>query len=123
MKVLLDGMWSPRAAAALRDRGHDVVAVKERDDLRDADDSVVADTALIEDRVIVTEDASYFRQCGIAALSGGLAFPPLILTSNRSWPRADSEKAMWRLVKALDALIVSGREIVFEHWLADPAVG
>ncbi len=41
MKLLLDEMWSPAIAAALRERGHDVVAVAERSDLRGKPDDVI----------------------------------------------------------------------------------
>jgi predicted nuclease of predicted toxin-antitoxin system len=40
-RLLLDEMFSPTLAAALRDLGHDVIAVAERSDLRSMTDSEI----------------------------------------------------------------------------------
>ncbi len=37
MRLLLDEMYSPSDAAALRDRGHDTIAINEYDELRGLD--------------------------------------------------------------------------------------
>ena len=54
MRLLLDEMWPPFAADALRRRGHDVVAVAARGELRAKFDDVVWAAALREGRAIVT---------------------------------------------------------------------
>ena len=116
MKLLLDEMWPPAVAEALRQRGHDVVAVVARRDLRSATDETVVEAARAEGRAIVTEDVKGFRTLATAAIHAGRDFPPLILTSNRRWPRANPG-VMGRLVEALDALLTANDEIEGEHWL------
>jgi len=54
VKLLLDEMWAPAIAAALRDQGHDVVAVAERHDLRGMPDAAIFDAVLAEGRAIET---------------------------------------------------------------------
>ncbi len=61
MKLLLDEMLSPAIAAALRDRGHDAVAIKERADWHALPDSDVVAVARHERRAIVTTNIRDFR--------------------------------------------------------------
>lgn len=116
MKLLLDEMWSPAVAEALRQRGHDVVAVAARRGLRSATDEAVAEAARAEGRAIVTEDVKGFRALATAAGHAGRGFPLLILTGNRRWPRANPG-TVGRLVEALDALLTANDAIEGEHWL------
>ena len=117
MKLLLDEMWPPAVAAALRDRGHDVVAVAERPDLRGRGDDVIFAEALADDRAIVTEDVVDYRPLAAAALQAGRASPTLIFTSNRAYPRA-ARRTIGRLEIALDRLLTSRQGLEGEHWLA-----
>ncbi len=116
MKLLLDEMWTPRIAEALRRRGHNVVAVAERADLRTRPDSVIFERARAEGWAIFTEDAADFRELAAAAFEAGLEPPPLIFTSNRGWPRQSAHR-IGRLVEALDALLSEQRDLAGEHWL------
>ena len=116
MKLLLDEMWPPAIAAALRDRGHDVVAVAERADLRGKPDEVIFADAVAAGRAIVTENVVDYRPLAAAALRAGRAAPTLILTSNRAFPRA-SRRTPGRLVVALDSLLSAGGAPGAEHWL------
>ena len=116
MKLLLDEMWPPAIAAALRERGHDAVAVAERSDLRGQPDDVIFAEALADARAIVTENVVDYRPLASEALRAGRAAPTLIYTSNRAYPRA-SRRTAGRLVIALDSLLRAGRPPEAEHWL------
>ena len=116
MKLLLDEMWSPAIAAALRERGHDAIAVAERSDLRGQPDEVIFAEALADARAIVTENVVDYRPLASAALRSGRASPTLIYTSNRAYPRA-SRRTAGRLVIALDALLTTRDGVEGEHWL------
>ena len=118
MRLLLDEMLSPSIATELRARGHDVVAVVERPDLRGQPDHVILAVADAEDRVVVTEDRDY-RRLGVERALAGAPYPALILTDDRSWPRGN-RRTVGRLVNALDDLLTSGVAIEGEHWLAPP---
>lgn len=114
MKLLLDEMLNPRVARQLRVRGHDVIAVVERDDLRGQDDSVILAVAAEEGRVVVTEDRSDYRR--LASAGVGPPYPSIVLVSPRAWRRRN-RLIVGRLVNALDALLRSDATIEGEHWL------
>ena len=116
MKLLLDEMWAPAIAAALRDRGHEVVAVAERLDLRGMPDSAIFDAALADGWAIVTENVVDYRPLAADAMRAGRAHPALIFTSNRAYPRANRRTA-GRLVTALDALLTTRDAISGAYWL------
>ena len=117
LKPLLDEMWPPFAAQALRRRGHDVAAVAERSDLRRQPDPVIIEKALFEGRAVVTADVSDYRRMAAQAAELGRLFPALILTSPEAWLLGRA-RAGGRLVNALDALLASGAEVEGELWLA-----
>ena len=116
MRLLLDEMWSPAIAAALPERGHDVVAVTERSDLRGKPDDVMFSEAQADGRAIVTENVVDYRQLASEALRAGRTAPTLIFTSNRAYPRAGRRTA-GRPVMALDALLATRDVTEGEHWL------
>ena len=118
LKLLLDEMLDPSIAAELRARGHDVVAVAERPDLRTQPDRAILAAAEAEDRIVVTEDRDY-RRLGAERVLADRSYPALIFTDDRSWPRAN-RRTLGRLVTALDALLTSGVTLEGEHWLAPP---
>ena len=115
MKLLLDEMLDPSIAAELRARGHDVVAVAERPDLRTQPDRAILAAAEAEDRIVVTEDRDY-RRLGAERVLADRSYPAVIFTDDRSWPRAN-RRTLGRLVTALDKLLTSGATIEGEHWL------
>lgn len=103
MRLLLDEMFSPELARALRVRGHEVVAVGERGDLSGAPDAEVLATAAREERAVLTEDVADF-----AALAGDYArrrqaHHGIILTSAARFTRRRA--GLGGLVGALDAFL------------------
>ena len=54
-------MFAPAIARALRQRGHDVISVKERTDLVEAGDAELFETMVAEGRAIVTNDPAGIR--------------------------------------------------------------
>src|SRR5438046_2444261 len=110
-------MWSPNLAAQLRLRGHDVVAVVQRSDLRGKSDAQVFATAQVEERVIVTENVSDFHQLAQQVVQHGRSHAGLIYTSNRRFPRHD-RRVMGRLVTTLANLLSAGESLTNqERWL------
>lgn len=117
MKLLIDEMWAPRLAEELRRRGHDVVAVAERPQLRGETDAVVLAVALAEGRAVFTDNISDFVPLIQAAIDAGRSHPKLILTSYARYPR-QSRRTFGRVVSALDALLSSEQEPVSDVvWL------
>ena len=112
-------MWPPAIARQLRERGHDVESVIERGGLRTASDAAILAAAVVEDRIVVTEDADDYRDLAMREFEAGRPYPAFIVTSNRRWPRGNP-RTFGRLVRALDALLASGVEVRGEHWLAPP---
>jgi predicted nuclease of predicted toxin-antitoxin system len=89
VKALLDEQLSPRIAELLRDRGHDVQAVGERGDLAGEPDRVVLETAVAEERVVITNNVKDFRPLVAERLARGESHAGLILLpSKRSRRRA-----------------------------------
>ena len=118
MKLLLDEMLPKSAAEELRARGHDVVMVVERADLRSKPDAVVFASAQAEQRAIVTEDVRGFRPLALAALRDGQVHAGVVFTSNRVFPRSN-RRTLGRLVSSLHALLISDVELSGrEHWLS-----
>jgi hypothetical protein len=99
VRLLLDEHLSPSIASVLRSRGHDVVAVAERDDLRSLSDSRVFDAATVERRAVVTLDVRGFRAVAREALAAGDMSYGLVLVS----PGPSSRGAP--LLAALDQLL------------------
>jgi hypothetical protein len=94
-------MHAPVVAEALRERGHDVIAVAERPDLRALADDELFVWASKESRRVVTENVKDFRRLFMRAEEGMLQRTTLLYTSSRSFPR--SRRNPGPLVVALDA--------------------
>ena len=105
MRLLLDEHYSPRIAEQLRRRGHDVVAARERPELRGLSDEVLFALMASEGRAILTEDASDFLPIVRAATVRGTDHFGVMLTSPRQFPR--TSRAIGRLIAALDAFLVA----------------
>ena len=108
MRLLLDEMFPGALAEQLRARGHDVASIHDPEYVRleGASDVDVFEAAVVETRIVVTEDVSGFRSLEIDALAEGRSTPGLIFTTDRQFPRGDPA-TFGRLVRALDALLGS----------------
>lgn len=89
MRALLDEQLSPQIAALLRQRGYDVVAVSERDELVGRSDRVILDVAFAEARAVITNNIKDFRPLAAQRLArgqnhGGLILLPSKRTRNRA---------------------------------------
>jgi predicted nuclease of predicted toxin-antitoxin system len=98
-RLLLDEMFSPAIAAALRDFGHDVVAVAEQGELRAMTDEDVFAWAATQGRWLVTENVKDFRPILLRALQTEATTTGVLYTSNRTFPR--SRKNPGPLIQAL----------------------
>jgi hypothetical protein len=118
--MALDEMFSPRIAAALRDRGHDVIAVAERVDLRAMTDDDLYAWAAAERRWLLTENVKDFRPIMLRAMQAGSATCGLLFTSNRAFPR--SRQNPGPLVEALHTWLNAGPPPppLIEDWLLRP---
>lgn len=94
-------MHSPAVAAALRDLGHDVVAVAEDPTLRAKTDLDLVTWAQTQHRRIVTENVKDFRRILLAATEAGAPAASVLFTSNRRFPRTRRNPGL--LIGALDA--------------------
>lgn len=116
-RLVLDEMFSPAIAAALRDLGHDVVAVAERGELRAMSDEEVLAWASSQGCWLVTENVKDFRPILLRALQSGSAVTGVLYTSSRTFPR--SRKNPGPLIQALAAWLRSGppEPPLTEDWL------
>jgi Domain of unknown function (DUF5615) len=105
-RLLLDEMFSPRIAEALRKRGHDVLAVAERQELRMRTDPEIAAWAVTEERWLLTENVKDFRPMLLRAGQASAAVPGMLFTSSRSFPRSRANPGP--LIDALDRWLKAG---------------
>lgn len=96
-------MYSTRIAQQLRRKGHDVVSVVETEHPTGAPDIEVFATAAAEGRAIVTNNVDDYVHLFNAALEEGTKHAGVLLTSDRSLPRARS--GVGRFVRVLDKLL------------------
>jgi hypothetical protein len=113
-------MFSPMLAAALRDRGHTVVSVAERLDLRALADPDVFAWAVAEPAWLLTENVKDFRPILLQASQSGTVLPDgfgLLFTSSRTFPPSRNNPAP--LVDALHAWLAKGPPgpPIVEDWL------
>jgi hypothetical protein len=117
VKILLDETWPPEAAVQLRGRGHDVVAVAERPELRGQPDALGFVTAQSEQRAVVTENVADYRPLAVEALARDNSHAGLVFTTNLRFPRHDP-RTIGRMIPSLDRLLTSGEDLSdAEHWL------
>lgn len=113
MKAVLDEMIPRAIAEQLRQRGHDVVAVAERADLRSLPDREIFAWAQAEGRVVVTRDRADYLLLEREQRASGERHAGLILISSR-FPAA----AVGSLVTALDELLAGEDPYPgFVHWI------
>ena len=87
MRLLLDEHYSPKIAAGLRKRGHDVDSANERLELRGLADRELWAVATAEKRVLVTENVADFMPLVREAAAAGATHFGVVFTSPRSLPR------------------------------------
>ncbi len=122
-QLLLDEMFSPALAAALRDMGHDVTAVAERSEMRAMTDEEVFAWAASQGRWLLTENVKDFRPLLSRALQADIRTAGILYTSNRAFPR--SRKNPGPLIQAIHAWLLSGppEAPLTEDWLPNPESG
>jgi predicted nuclease of predicted toxin-antitoxin system len=120
VRLLLDEMFSPVIAAALRDLGHDVAAVAEQPALRALTDEEVFAFAVAQRRWVLTENVKDFQPILQQALLTGVPPAGLLFTSSRAFPR--SRKNPGPLIRAIDAWLNTGppEPPLTEDWLIGP---
>jgi Domain of unknown function (DUF5615) len=124
LKLLLDEHLSPEIARQLRERGHDVIAVGERVDLKGRPDRVHFASLPDEQRAIVTRDLADFRPLLAEELRRGGKTCGLVCVPRRFPLNRDG---IGRVVRALDALLLAnpGDDAAIalggEIWLEDAA--
>jgi Domain of unknown function (DUF5615) len=108
-------------SAGLCERGHDVIAVADRPDLRAKADEEIFAWASAERRWLLTKNVKDFSPIMLRALPGGPSGCGLLFTSSRSFPR--SRKNPGPLIDALHAWLAAGPPAppVMESWLPGPS--
>jgi hypothetical protein len=120
--LLLDEMFPPGLAAALRDRDHHVLAIAERVDMRSMTDADVFAWVLAQPCWLLTENVKDFRPLLLLALQAGTAATPerfgLLFTSSRTFPRSRANPAP--LIDAVHQWLSAGPPTppIVEDWLA-----
>jgi hypothetical protein len=119
-RLLLDEMFSPAIAAALRDLGHEFLAVAERGDLRAMTDEEIFAWAAAQKCWLLTENVKDFRPILLKALQAEVPASGVLFTSSRAFPR--SRKNPGPLIQALDAWLRAGPPPfpLTEDWLVTP---
>jgi Domain of unknown function (DUF5615) len=117
LQLVLDEMFSPKIAAVLRGKGHAVIAVAERVDLRAPTDDDLYAWAVSEQCWLLTENVKDFRPIMLRALQTGGATAGLLFTSSRTFPR--SRQNPGPLIDALHAWLSAGPppSPLIEDWL------
>jgi predicted nuclease of predicted toxin-antitoxin system len=103
--LLLDEMFSPAIAADLTSRGIDCRAVAADSVLRALSDLEIFDAALLEERIVVTNNVSDFESLRRARDASRGTVPGLIHTSDLSFPR--TRAYFTRLTTALEIAATS----------------
>lgn len=120
MKLLLDEMYPPRLAEELRARGHDVVTIADRPELKGKDDEPLLFAATAEGRVLVSENVSDFPDIIAVLTTEGRPVCGVVLVASRTFPRTD--RALGQLIRALDAYlkdrVATERVPGGLHWLS-----
>jgi hypothetical protein len=119
-KLLLDEMYLSSIAAALRDKGFDVIAANERADLRSTPDDDLFTWAVAEGRWLVTENVKDFLPILTERIRTHEPLTTLLCTSARSFPR--SRRNPGPLIAALAAFLLRPPPHVegYEYWLQPP---
>jgi predicted nuclease of predicted toxin-antitoxin system len=116
-RLLLDEMFSPVIAAALRDLGHDVTSVAEQPALRAMTDEEVFALAAAPGRWLLTENVKDLQPILQQSRQVGTPTGGLLFTSSRAFPR--SRKNPGPLIQAIHAWLSAGAPAppLAEDWL------
>jgi predicted nuclease of predicted toxin-antitoxin system len=119
--LLLDEMFSPVIAAALRELGDDVTAIAEQPALRAMTDEDVFAYAAARRLWLLTENVKDFQPILQQALQAGTPTCGLLFTSSRTFPR--SRKNPGSMIAAIHDWISAGAPPppLTEDWLLPPA--
>jgi Domain of unknown function (DUF5615) len=101
VKALLDEQLSSQIARLLRERGLEVEAIVERNDLPQAPDSEVMEVAAREQRAVVTNNIKDFRKIAAERLAEGRGHAGLILVPSSRGRRRDHTGALANAIEAL----------------------
>lgn len=117
VELVLDEMFSPKIAEALRDRHRKVIAVAERTDLRAMTDDDLYAWVTAQRCWLLTENVKDFRPIMLRTLQTGGAAAGLLFTSSRTFPR--SRHKVSPLIEAIDAWLAKGPPAppLTEDWL------
>lgn len=120
VRLVLDEMFSPKIATALREHKHDVVAVAERVDLRSITDDELFAWAIADNRWLLTENVKDFQPILLRAMQGSGVITGLLFTSSRTFPR--SRQNPGPLIDVLHTWLSTGPPPapLTEDWLHDP---
>jgi predicted nuclease of predicted toxin-antitoxin system len=119
-RLLLDEMFSPVIATALRDLGHDVTSIAEQPALRAMTDEEVFALAATQGRWLLTENVKDFQPILQQSLQAGTPGAGLLFTSSRAFPR--SRKNPGPLIDAIHTSLAAGPPPppLTEDWLLHP---
>jgi hypothetical protein len=117
IQLLLDEMFSPIVAEALRERGHKVVALVEKPEMRAMSDEEVFAWAAARQCWLLTENVKDFQPIKLRALQANIVTASLFFTSSRTFSR--TRQHLGSLVNALDAWLAQGppEHPIIEDWL------
>jgi predicted nuclease of predicted toxin-antitoxin system len=122
VRLLLDEHFSPEIARQLRGHGHDVVAARERTEVRGLTDANLLALATAETRAVVTENVADFVELHRRSVVTRRPHCGIVFTSPRQFPR--TRRAIGRMVRALDALLsahTSSDALADQTWWLEPA--
>ena len=105
MRLLLDEQVPAALARALRERGHDVISVQERTDLRGVEDPALFAAAQADRGTLVTDNVRHFRPEADLALAAGHEHYGLIYLTNKGMPRHRIGVFIREAVQRLDTLL------------------
>lgn len=119
MKLLIDEMYPPSIAEQLRDRGQDVQAVTERQELRALADIDIFALAQQQQRAVVIENVADFSIIASGYDQRGQAHHGLVLVAPGSYPRG-RRGTIGRMVTELDRVLGEHPDTAptsLRHWL------
>lgn len=117
IQLLLDEMFSQAIADALREKGHRVIALVERPEMRAMPDEEVYAWAAAKHCWLLTENVKDFRPIMLQTLQANTSTAGLLFTSSRTFSR--SRQQIGPLIEALNAWLTEGppHPPIIEDWL------